>query len=325
MKIQVNLLSTVLICILLSACQTPPSTIKPGEWADDLEAAKQEAGKTRRPILLNFTGADWCGPCIEMEEKVFSEHKWKAYAADHLVPVAVNISIEEVEDMRQADPKKDVIRIQYDIKGYPTFVLLDNDGETMPGMLGGRRLQAWGEPSPETFIQMLRPHLHYWSVAVEQTASRMKAKDRTRYLELAERRKELMHKVQDIFQGVAQVKRERWYIQAEIRDLEAELKNIEPEEGQKELLARIEQLRGETEHLRELEREKDMPLWSKSIARNLVAAEDEMRAIRVAQLNPTEQANYRELVKEEEEAKRRQRNFEAKMKYYRLEHRRKVY
>ena len=33
----------------------------PGEWTMDFDAAKSLAADTGRPILLNFTGSDWCG------------------------------------------------------------------------------------------------------------------------------------------------------------------------------------------------------------------------------------------------------------------------
>jgi thioredoxin-related protein len=325
MKIKLLPIMAVLTSMLLAACQTARSPTTSGEWTDDFQAAKEVARQTRLPILLNFS----CGPSIAMDEEVFSKPKWKTYARKHLVMVAVNISYEEMEDMRKADPTKDAIRIQYNITGYPTFVLLDDDGETVLGLLGGRRLSALGEPSPKTFRQLFRPYLHYGSVEVERTSSSMKEKDRERYRELAKTRNELMHEIQNIFSEVAQATRMRWYAMAEIKELNAELKSLHPEEGEydrhKELSARIEQLNDEKERARALEREKDMPLWSKSIVRNFVKAEEEMRDIRVAQLSEAEQSEYKELVEEVDYADRHERNIEDKMEYYRLEHQKLVY
>ena len=329
MKIRLLPIMAVLTGMLLAACQTTRSSTTSGEWTDDFEAAREVARQRRLPILLNFTGSDWCGTCIAMEDEVFSKSKWKSYARDHLITVSIDISIEEMEDMRKADPAKDAIRIQYDIKGYPTFVLLDDDGETMIGILGGRRLRALGEPSPKTFRQLLRPYLHYWSVEVERASSLMNEKDRERYRELSKTRNALMLEIQDIFREVAQVKRLRWYAMAEIKELVTELKTLNPEEKEsdrhKELSARIDQLEEEIENFRTLEREKDMPLWSKGIVKNFVKAEEDMRDIRVTQLSEAEQSEYKELVEEVEYADRHERNIEDKMEYYRLEHQKLVY
>lgn len=322
-----------LISMLIAACQTACSQKTSGEWVADFQVAKEVARQTGLPILLNFS----CGPSIAMDEEVFSKPAWKKYAVNHLVMVHVNISYEVMEDMRKADPTKDAIRIQYDIKGYPSFVLLDDDGETVLGLLGGRRLRTLGEPSPNNFRPLLRPYLHYWSFEVERASSLMNENDRERYQELAITRDELMHEIQNIFSEVAQAKRMRWYAMAEIKELEAELKNLHSEEGEseqdsservirrKELSSRIEQLKEEKEQARALEIEKDMPLWSKSIVRNFVKAEEEMRYIRVAQLSKAKQAEYKELVEQVERAERRQGNLEDKMEYYRLDHQKLVY
>lgn len=32
-------------------------------WQTDFEASKAEAAKTGKPMLLDFTGSDWCGWC----------------------------------------------------------------------------------------------------------------------------------------------------------------------------------------------------------------------------------------------------------------------
>lgn len=39
-----------------------------GEWGTDWEAAKKKAAEADRPILVNFTGSDWCGWCIKLEK-----------------------------------------------------------------------------------------------------------------------------------------------------------------------------------------------------------------------------------------------------------------
>ena len=56
-------------------------------WHTDLEKAKAEAAISHKFILLNFSGSDWCGPCINMRRKLFENDAFKKYAESHLVLV----------------------------------------------------------------------------------------------------------------------------------------------------------------------------------------------------------------------------------------------
>ena len=67
--------------------------VVPGKWTMDLGAAKQEATEKQLPIMLNFTGSDWCGWCILMERQVFMKKTWSDYAQDHLVMVMLDLSL----------------------------------------------------------------------------------------------------------------------------------------------------------------------------------------------------------------------------------------
>ncbi|MED5278251.1 MAG: thioredoxin family protein, partial [Verrucomicrobiota bacterium] len=36
-------------------------------WLVDFEKAKAQAAKEGKSILMEFTGSDWCPPCIQLE------------------------------------------------------------------------------------------------------------------------------------------------------------------------------------------------------------------------------------------------------------------
>lgn len=60
------------------------------KWLTNLEQAKKIAKKEHKPILLYFTGSDWCAPCKALEENVFSTERF-IYYADNLVLVKIDI------------------------------------------------------------------------------------------------------------------------------------------------------------------------------------------------------------------------------------------
>lgn len=51
-------------------------------WLTNFEEAKKEAKKTKKPILVYFTGSDWCSPCIQLKEDFFDSQKFKSQAND---------------------------------------------------------------------------------------------------------------------------------------------------------------------------------------------------------------------------------------------------
>lgn len=58
-----------------------------GRWMTDVPAARRLAKETKRPILMLFTGSDWCPWCIKLERQITSTKSFKNWAADNVVLV----------------------------------------------------------------------------------------------------------------------------------------------------------------------------------------------------------------------------------------------
>ena len=41
-------------------------------WTQDFAAAKARAKAEKKDLLVDFTGSDWCGWCIKLDNEVFS-------------------------------------------------------------------------------------------------------------------------------------------------------------------------------------------------------------------------------------------------------------
>src|SRR5215467_7587990 len=65
------------------------SLLCPGSspWLTNLDDAKQLAKAKHEFILLNFSGSDWCGPCIKLHKDIFESDVFQQYADNHLVLV----------------------------------------------------------------------------------------------------------------------------------------------------------------------------------------------------------------------------------------------
>lgn len=97
-------------------------------WLDDYEKAKEQAKAEGKPILIDFTGSDWCGWCVRLDNEVFSAREFKKYAKENLVlfeadfPKRKKISKKTQEQNQQ-------LAEQFGVRGFPTIVLVDSNGE----------------------------------------------------------------------------------------------------------------------------------------------------------------------------------------------------
>ncbi len=122
----------------------------PGEWTMDFDAAKALAAETGRPLLLNFTGSDWCGWCRLMDKQVFTQEAWLTYAKENFVLVWIDFPSDKSLVPEALVPRNEELRSEFEVGGFPTYILLDADGQTRLGQAGASR-----DASPESFIQSL--------------------------------------------------------------------------------------------------------------------------------------------------------------------------
>jgi protein disulfide-isomerase len=102
------------------------------DWQTDYAKALAMAKSQNKRVLLDFTGSDWCGPCIELRKRVFSRPDFSAYANKNLVLVEIDYP----QRKKQSDELKkqnEKLSKQYGIdeKGFPTIMLLDPSGKVV--------------------------------------------------------------------------------------------------------------------------------------------------------------------------------------------------
>ena len=98
-------------------------------WLTDFEAAKKQAAAEKKPILMFFTGSDWCGWCQKLHEDVLDKDEFQDFARDNVILLELDFprSIKQPEALKKQNDK---LNSKFDISGYPTMVLVASDGET---------------------------------------------------------------------------------------------------------------------------------------------------------------------------------------------------
>ncbi len=97
----------------------------PKGWETDVDAAIALAKKEDKAVMLEFTGSDWCPPCIMMAKKVFSKEEFFKNASEDYVLVHLDFPNGDKELKEKNEPYAE----KYEIEGFPTVILLDSDGE----------------------------------------------------------------------------------------------------------------------------------------------------------------------------------------------------
>lgn len=111
----------------------------PGKWTMDFEAAKKVAAEKKIPILLDFSGTDWCGWCKIMESDVFTQPEWADYSKENLMMVLIDFPSDKSLVPEKYVERNNALKTEFGVRGYPTFVILDDDGVTELGRLGSGR------------------------------------------------------------------------------------------------------------------------------------------------------------------------------------------
>jgi rhodanese-related sulfurtransferase/thioredoxin-related protein len=126
-------------------------------WLTDLQQAKIQAKAEKKSVLLVFHGSDWCPPCVLMQRQVFSAPEFIEYARQTLVLVDVDFP----ENRAQSEALKQAnlaLKEKFNVgkernEGFPTIVLLNDEGQTvyqemgfdsggLPGVLANLKLHA---------------------------------------------------------------------------------------------------------------------------------------------------------------------------------------
>jgi thioredoxin-related protein len=105
------------------------------EWQTDFEAARGEAKKEGKAILMDFTGSDWCGWCIKMKKDTLDQKDFKEFAGKELVLVQVDFPNKKKLSAGQKKAN-DTLKAKYGVQGFPTYVLVDADGKELGRQVG---------------------------------------------------------------------------------------------------------------------------------------------------------------------------------------------
>jgi thioredoxin-related protein len=115
-------------------------------WETDLTKAIEVSKKSKKPLLMFFTGSDWCGWCIRLQKEVLMTPEFSVWAKENVVLVELDFPRRTPQS---PELKKQNMELQqlFAVQGYPTVWIANvtqNDGKTNFEQLGKTGYVAGG-------------------------------------------------------------------------------------------------------------------------------------------------------------------------------------
>jgi protein disulfide-isomerase len=135
LRFVVMMVGAVLLCVGLGAARPPmpkPAETQSGgiAWMTNYGDAVDKAKKAELPILLYFTGSDWCQWCQKMDSTILSDPSFVEKVRGHFVFVKLDFPMksEQNENVAKTNAR---LQEQFQVKGFPTIVIVNAKGDIL--------------------------------------------------------------------------------------------------------------------------------------------------------------------------------------------------
>jgi len=125
-------------------------------WLGNFNKAMVEATKEHKLILINFSGSDWCGPCIRLTKEIFESQTFEDYAAKNLVLVRADFPRQKKNQLDPAQTKlNESLADKYNSNGtFPLTLLVNENGKIL------KEWDGFPDESPEKFVLEINSIVH---------------------------------------------------------------------------------------------------------------------------------------------------------------------
>lgn len=125
-------------------------------WSGDFNETQKEAQRTHKYILINFSGSDWCGPCIRTRKEILETKTFEDYAAEHLLLVRADFPRQKKNQLPKDQVKRnEALADKYNPNGeFPLTLLVNEDGKVV------KTWEGFPNISPEKFVAQITETTH---------------------------------------------------------------------------------------------------------------------------------------------------------------------
>ena len=105
-------------------------------WLVDFALAKEQAEKEGTDILMEFTGSDWCPPCIALKKNVLDTEVFKTKAPEKFVLLKLDSPRDKSKQTPAEIAQYRKLADEFKVQGVPTIILVDAKGRPYAKTVG---------------------------------------------------------------------------------------------------------------------------------------------------------------------------------------------
>ncbi len=138
----------------------PSSDVKKAEtakgsvqWLTNYEEAVKASKSEKKPIVMLFTGSDWCSWCTKLEEEALSSAEFAKDAGNNFIFLKLDFPLNSSQAPEVKAQNKQ-LQHKFDVRSFPLVVVYDPTTDKKIGSTGYR---AGGGKSYADYLNKLRP------------------------------------------------------------------------------------------------------------------------------------------------------------------------
>ena len=135
--------------VVLAAVMIGGAVFASEGWETDFAKASAKAKAENKYMVLDFSGSDWCGWCVKLDQEVFSQKAFKEYAQENLVLVLLDFPRDKSKQSDALQKQNEKLKNKFGIRGYPTVYILDPEGKTVAKT-------GYKDGGPEAYVEHVK-------------------------------------------------------------------------------------------------------------------------------------------------------------------------
>lgn len=152
--------SLFILCgaFLMAACSFLSLEAAGINWKTNYDQAVAESKASSKPLVLFFTGSDWCGWCTKLDEEAFDTAEFADATRNKFIFVKLDYPLYSQQDS-QLKAQNQQLKQRFNIRSYPTVILWDAQNNQQIGQTGYR--PGGGKQYAAHLSQMLNDYSGY--------------------------------------------------------------------------------------------------------------------------------------------------------------------
>lgn len=145
---------------LLTLAKTEASVDHPNNqltWLTNYEEAVNQSKATSKPLILFFTGSDWCGWCTKLEKEVLETEDFVQATKDRFLFLKLDFPMYSSLPPQLTAQNKELQK-KFDVRGFPILILLDSQQQKI-GSIGYQ--SGGGTKYAASLFKMVNDYMSY--------------------------------------------------------------------------------------------------------------------------------------------------------------------